>query len=47
MKTKTKTHIVVKVEAKDKLLAIKDKEGYASIEIVIDKLLLKLGDKSL
>lgn len=47
MKDKTKTHIQVKRTAKEQLEAIRDREGYASIEIVVDKLLAKLGDKSL
>lgn len=47
MKEKTKTHIQVKIVAKEKLEAIRDKEGYASIEIVVDKLLDKHGEKKL
>lgn len=44
---KTKTHVQVKVSAKNKLQEIRDREGYASIEIVVDKLLKKIGNKSL
>jgi len=47
MKEKTKTHIQVKIVAKEKLETIRDKEGYASIEVVVDKLLVKHGSKSL
>lgn len=47
MKEKTKTHVQVKVSAKNKLQEIRDREGYASIEIVVDKLLKKIGNKSL
>ncbi len=47
MKEKTKTHIQVKITAKEQLEAIRDKEGYASIEVVVDKLLAKHGNKSL
>jgi len=47
MNEKKTTHIQVKITAKDKLIAIRDKEGYASIEVVVDKLIAKLGSKSL
>lgn len=47
MSKKEKTHIQVKIAAKEKLVEIKERGGYASIEIVVDKLLAKHGDKSL
>ncbi len=47
MNEKVKTHIQVKIVAKDKLIAIKEKNGFASIEVVVDKLLAKHGSKSL
>jgi len=39
------THIEVYVEDKEKLIAMRDKEGYASIKIVLEKLLNKGAKK--
>ena len=40
-----KTHIQVRTEDKDKLIEIKKRAGYASIEVVIKKLIEKYGDR--
>ena len=45
MKVKTSTHVQVKISDKDKLIEIRKRTGYASIEVVINKLIAKYGDK--
>jgi len=47
MAKKDNTHIEVKITSKDELIAIRDREGYASVAVVVEKLIKKLGDKKL
>ena len=47
MTKKEQTHIQVNVEDKDKLLNIRNQNGYASIAVVISKLIERHGDKKL
>lgn len=42
-----KTHVQIKESDKEKLINIKKKLGYASIEIVVNKMITKCGDKNL
>lgn len=41
MKDKTQTHIQVNVEDKEKLEKLRDDGGFASIRVVLNKLLVK------
>lgn len=43
-KKKDTTHIQVKITTKEELEVIRDREGYASIGVVIQKLLNKCGN---
>ena len=42
---KVKTHIEVKISTKEKLEEIRDREGYKSMDIVIEKLIKKCGSR--
>jgi len=44
VKKKDITHIQVKIATKERLEVIRDREGYVSMDIVIEKLLNKCGN---